>query len=143
MKTITVQVLTIVSCMFLIVMPAASEQPAPQEMIQVTTSVPASNTLAIPIVTCKGNQFTITLPANHTTGYRWQLANKPDTAVVKFVGSIYNESKKENMVGQGGNEVWTFQGVDKGSTTIVLNYVRPWEKDVKPEMTQTFSVSVQ
>jgi predicted secreted protein len=40
-----------------------------------------------PIQVIVGQDFTLTLESNHTTGYRWQLAKPLDNAVVKYVGS--------------------------------------------------------
>ena len=112
------------------------------ERATITTSAPMSGAVKIPIAALKGNQFTITLPSNATTGYQWRLGNKPDAKVVKFVDSHYN-APSQPMPGKGGSETWTFKAVGKGTTSIVLEYARPWEKGIAPVKTQTFTVSVQ
>jgi len=47
------------------------------------------------------------------------------------------------MVGTGGKEVWTFEGVRPGETTIDLEYVRPWETGVEPVVVKSFGVTVE
>ncbi|MCL5958678.1 MAG: protease inhibitor I42 family protein [Chloroflexi bacterium] len=38
--------------------------------------------------------------------------------------------------------MWTFKAVGKGNTTIVMKYVRPWEKGGSPAQTRTFDITV-
>jgi len=38
--------------------------------------------------------------------------------------------------------VWKFEGVAAGRATIVLVYRRPWEPEVAPARTATYSVAV-
>ena len=47
------------------------------------------------------------------------------------------------MVGAGGKEVWTFQGVRPGETTVGLEYVRPWETGVNPVVVKSYGVTVE
>lgn len=89
-----------------------------------------------------GGEFTLTLTSNITTGYHWELAEPLDETIVKLVDSQY-EAPKTNVVGAGGQEVWTFRGVGQGQTTINLKYVRPWEKDVPPEKTASYTLTVR
>lgn len=88
-----------------------------------------------------GDSFTIRIAANHTTGYQWRLAGAPDAKVVTCTGSTY-EAPPDSVPGKGGTEVWSFKATGKGSATIRLDYVRPWEVDAKPAATQPFNVTV-
>jgi inhibitor of cysteine peptidase len=90
-----------------------------------------------------GEQFIIELQSNATTGYQWSLAKPLDTAVIKKVGSRYiPPGSSGGTVGAGGVEQWTFQGVGKGTTTIVMGYSRPFEKGTPPTQTVTFDVTI-
>jgi len=89
-----------------------------------------------------GREFSLTLASNVTTGYQWELAEPLDEAIVKLVGSRY-QAPKTNLVGAGGQEVWTFRAVGRGQTKIKLKYVRPWEKDTPPAETASYTVSVR
>ena len=89
-----------------------------------------------------GEQFTITLESNPTTGYSWQLAKPLDEKIVRSVGSEYTPSRTD-LAGAGGAETWTFLAVKKGSAKITLQYARPWEKDKPPAEEKTFLVKVR
>ena len=89
-----------------------------------------------------GKDFVITLDANATTGYEWQLANSIDNNLIEFVGSEYIPNKTD-LVGSGGRSVWTFKAVQTGKTQISFKYIRSWEKDVPPAKETTYSVNIQ
>jgi len=91
-----------------------------------------------------GKEFTVSLEANHTTGFGWQLAKPLNEAVVKKVGSIYQEDDHPaRMVGVGGMELWTFKGLKAGKTAIEFKYVRPGEADKPPAKSAKFQVTVK
>ncbi|MEN6356803.1 MAG: protease inhibitor I42 family protein [Armatimonadota bacterium] len=139
----TIRLLMLFASLTLAVTAAAGDdkQPQPRDTISITTTVPASSTQAIPIAANAGSEFAITLQSNATTGYQWRLGNQPDDRVLKLIGSVYNEPHSR-LMGAGGTETWTFQAISKGTTQIILEYARPWEKDVAPVKTQTFAVTV-
>jgi inhibitor of cysteine peptidase len=89
-----------------------------------------------------GQEFSITLASNVTTGYHWELAAALDEAMVQLVGSEY-KAPESRLAGAGGQEIWTFRAVGQGQTLINLKYVRPWEKDVAPNKTATYMVVIQ
>jgi len=94
-----------------------------------------------------GQEFTITLDSNITTGYGWQLAKPLDKTFVKAVKNEYQNPKpapgKGPVVGAGGQEVWVFKALKAGSTVIDFKYVRPWEKDKEPVKTASFQVVIK
>ena len=89
-----------------------------------------------------GQDFTITLESNPTTGYRWQLAQPLDEVIVTLVGIEFKPPDTRRL-GAGGREVWTFKAVGQGRTTVEMAYLRAWEKDVPPIKRATFRVIVQ
>jgi predicted secreted protein len=88
-----------------------------------------------------GERFSITLEANPTTGYAWSLDGDPDPKVVRPLGSSF-ERPAGAAVGAGGRDVWTFDAVGRGTTTITLVYRRPWEKATPPARTHVVNVRV-
>jgi predicted secreted protein len=88
-----------------------------------------------------GKEFSITLPANHTTGYSWRLTTKLDPATLTLISNTYNASTS-GRVGAGGEEVWTFTAPTKGTTQLTFEYARPFENNVPPAKTVKFSVVV-
>jgi predicted secreted protein len=89
-----------------------------------------------------GDTFTIPLEANHTTGYSWHLGQPPDPAILKQLAEKYDEDNTDR-VGAGGMETWTFQAMAKGTTTLVFEYTRPFEKNVPPAKTSKFKITIQ
>jgi inhibitor of cysteine peptidase len=94
-----------------------------------------------PIDVSVDDTFTIELGANPSTGYSWSLAAPLDEAVVVSLGSDH-EAGDSDAVGAPGTQKLSFRAVGEGSTTIALQYVRPWETDVAPAETQDFAVNV-
>ena len=92
-----------------------------------------------------GKEFSITLAANHTTGYSWRLASTLDPARLQLVSNTYTERKSEdsNAVGAPGEEVWAFTAGAEGSVPLVFEYARPFEKDAKPVKTSKFLVVIE
>ncbi len=95
-----------------------------------------------PRVVKVGQEFTIRLQSNATTGYKWQFAKPPDENFLKLLRSDYKHPASK-LVGAGGEEIWTFKALTEGKTTIELNYVRPWEKDTKPAQSTNFVVVIK
>lgn len=111
-------------------------------LVTVSVNAPLSGTTAVPVAVLAGNQFTIVLPSNQTTGYSWRMASQLNNNVVRQLGNRYVEPS-EGMIGRGGTELWTFKAVGKGTQTISMEYVRPWEQNAQPAKKRTFSVTVQ
>jgi inhibitor of cysteine peptidase len=87
-----------------------------------------------------GQHFAVQLPANPTTGFSWQLTADPG-GQVQVLGHTYVAATPQ-QIGSGGNELFTFQAVSAGTTTLAFGYSRPWETGVAPAQTATFPVKV-
>lgn len=112
-----------------------------------TAPLAAAEEKAEPVIAATaGQEFSISLESNRTTGYGWQLANPLDETVVTSVKNEYREARQTPgatpMVGVGGKEVWTFRAVKAGKTTIEFKYVRPWEKDQPPAQIRSIPVVI-
>ena len=84
-------------------------------------------------------QFIIVLESNPTTGYKWE-ANF-DNSLLKLVKSDYKQSEaKPGMVGVGGKEYFTFEGLNKGNNKITMTYKRSWEQGSADQKVFSFSV---
>jgi inhibitor of cysteine peptidase len=81
----------------------------------------------------KGRTFTITVPANPTTGYQWQLARPLNDTMVKLIKSEYIADDTA-LIGSGGKQVWKFRALEEGRTAIALKYVKLSEKNATPEV---------
>ena len=76
----------------------------------------------------KGDQLVITLPANPTTGYSWQVYRQPSSEHLVLTKSIFNEVKgNRRMVGLPGTYSFFYTVTGPGKEGISLIYSRSWE----------------
>ncbi len=88
-----------------------------------------------------GEQFTITLSSNKTTGYSWSAGMIADNSQVVVTGIEYTSSV-DAKIGEGGSEIWHFKAVATGSVKIKMYYARSWEND-KPSQEVIYSVTIK
>ncbi|MBE2227088.1 MAG: protease inhibitor I42 family protein [Ignavibacteria bacterium] len=93
------------------------------------------------IVASVGENFTISLESNQSTGYSWSVGMVSDNAQVVVAGMDY-DLPEGSKTGQGGAEVWHLKAVAPGSVKLMFYYSRSWEKDA-PAKTVTFNVSIK
>jgi inhibitor of cysteine peptidase len=90
--------------------------------------------------------LTVTLCSNPTTGFLWvESAQISDQTVLqqtdhRFVSPV---SEPPPPPGTPGQQVWTFQALKKGTSTISMEYSRPWEGGEKGEWTFVVTVTVK
>ena len=93
-----------------------------------------------------GGSLTVTLCSNPTTGFQWvEEAQISDTGVLKQIQHefISPESEPPPPPGTPGQQVWTFEALKEGTSTISMEYSRPWEGGEKGEWTYTLMVTVK
>ena len=93
------------------------------------------------IETKAGQNFTITLKSNATTGYQWQFAKPLDESKLQLLSSDYLMDKT-GLVGAGGKQVWVLKALKAGKTSVHFKYVRSWEKNNPPETEESFVVII-
>ena len=77
------------------------------------------------------SSFTVTLPANPTTGYQWSVVSF-DKNLLTLKESKY-QAPQTRLIGAGGKMLFTFD-LNQGKaypdkTNMVFNYARSWEPD--------------
>ncbi|MCW5213474.1 protease inhibitor I42 family protein [Desulfobulbus sp. TB] len=88
------------------------------------------------ITVAVGDEFTLSLCSNATTGYSWsEQANISDTGAIQQVDHAYIAPPVKNppVMGAAGKEVWTFKAMKKGQNTVYLEYGQPWEGGEKAQ----------
>lgn len=90
------------------------------------------------IVLAAGQTISITLEANPSTGYRWEV-DSPDQAIMRQVGTRFEQPA--GRLGAPGKQILELAAVRAGQETLRLVYRRPWEKGVQPF--KAFSLLVQ
>ncbi|MDO5115025.1 MAG: protease inhibitor I42 family protein [Synergistaceae bacterium] len=74
-----------------------------------------------------GRDFEITLEANATTGYEWNISGELPAAL-SFVARAY-EAPAGELSGAGGRERFRCHARAAGEFVVVLEYARPWEDE--------------
>ncbi|MEM9036629.1 MAG: protease inhibitor I42 family protein [Actinomycetota bacterium] len=109
---------------------------------------------ATPVQAMVGDVVEITLEANATTGFVWELSSQPETAVIRYIGGDYEardevvteesdtEGEEPTVAGGGGVQRLRFQVVGAGATQIQLRYVQPWIDPPAPAATSSYTVRV-
>ena len=92
-------------------------------------------------------EFTLTLCSNPTTGFLWsEDADISDDEVIQQISHEFvlpEEKDEPPPPGTPGQEIWTFKGLKAGSSTIYVEYSRPWEGGEKGEWTFILMVIVE
>jgi len=78
-----------------------------------------------------GDRFDLRLESNATTGYSWVLDEASTGDVVELADEAYIEPDTDAL-GAPGEQVFTFEAVEPGTTTLRLEYVRPFEDEPAP-----------
>ncbi len=92
----------------------------------------------------EGGTLTITVGSNPTTGFSWEEpAQVADTGILEQTGNKMLTPEGKGIVGAAGSQSFTFRALEKGSTTVKLEYSRPWEGGEKAEWTCEVDVTVK
>ena len=91
-----------------------------------------------------GEELTVTLGSNPTTGAQWsEDAEISDETIVRQTSHIFIGPGIEKPSGTPGEEVWTFEALKKGTTTISMEYSRPWIEEDASYRTVTITVNIR
>lgn len=91
-----------------------------------------------------GQVLEITLEANPTTGFGWEVLEVEGAVVEQQGEKAYKPRETDGRrVGVGGWETFTFKAVKAGAAELKLVYRRSWEKDVEPAKTFAVKVTVK
>lgn len=88
-----------------------------------------------------GDELQVSLPANPTTGYQWEV-NAVDDAILRPLG-VPTFEPHGGAVGGGGKMIMRFEAVGSGPTVLKLIYRRPFEKDRSGARTFAVDVTVR
>ncbi|KLI00794.1 hypothetical protein AA984_02455 [Brevibacillus formosus] len=97
------------------------------DFIQREEGRPVANTSTYTLQVQEGHLFTITLVANPSTGYQWDLSNPVDARFLSSHANHFVPPSSPARMGQEGHQVMSFQALRRGMTSISLKYCRPWD----------------
>ena len=93
-----------------------------------------------------GDSLKVVLCSNPSTGFQWsETAEISDQNILEQVDHklVMPESEPLPPPGTPGQEVWTFEALNKGKSTISLEYSQSWEGGEQGEWTYTLTVTVK
>jgi len=91
-----------------------------------------------------GEELVVTLGSNPTTGFGWsEEAEISNESVVQQIDHMFVGPGIEEPPGTSGEEIWTFKGLKKGTTTIYLEYSRPWIEEEIGYWTVTITATIK
>ena len=90
-----------------------------------------------------GDSIIVTLGSNPTTGFQWlENAQISDQTILEQTDHKFVPPEGD-VPGAAGEEVWTFKTLKEGTSTISMEYSRPWEGGEKGEWTFIATVTVK
>ncbi|MFC1949814.1 DUF4382 domain-containing protein [Chloroflexota bacterium] len=103
----------------------------------------SNNNISREVEITAGESFSVTLCSNGTTGFTWsEMAQIANQSIISQVRHRFVSPEDEELVGSPGQEIWTFQALEAGNTTISMEYSQPWEGGTKAEWTFELTVVV-
>jgi len=123
--TVAVFILSLIGC-------TATEEQAPPKQVSVEVSIDDFmnvSTISREVEVAKGDTVTVILGSNQTTGFQWsEQAQIGDITILEQTNHKYiSPEAGTQTVGAAGKEEWTFKALKSGTTTVAMEYSRPWE----------------
>jgi len=124
----------------------AAKNVTPQIVVPESSAPAVSRNLTfqdpgIPAKVAPGDEFSISLTSNPSTGFHWKMTLPESDKAVTFLKSEYVASQ-QSMPGVPGQEVFRFKALTAGETKAAFVYERPWETKVAPTR-KIFTILVQ
>jgi inhibitor of cysteine peptidase len=103
------------------------------------------NHIAKEVQIAEGGTLTVSLGSNPSTGFSWtEVALIADATVLRQTGGGgFMEAKGTQAVGAAGVQTWKFEALQKGATSLSMEYGRPWEGGEKGAWTFELTVIVK
>lgn len=90
----------------------------------------------------RGQEYTLNLNSNASTGYSWSVNDTYDKNVVVVVSHGYKGTNTTKL-GASGKELWKIKGTGRGTTKLEFTYARQWEKPAGELDHKTFTITVK
>ena len=111
--------------------------PAP---VAVQVGEPSANA---PIALARNQTLVVTLEANVSTGYRWEVVGGAGPVLMQVGTADYVPRSAEPLAGAPGDMTFRFRAQTAGTTTLELAYRRPFEPNAAPAKTVRYDVVVR
>ena len=87
-----------------------------------------------------GQEFSIELESNWSTGYHWVWINEGVVAVVDSAGITF--LPEGSLLGESGIEKWKFKSILEGEETLMFEYQSPQGTDSNAPIIEEFLICV-
>ena len=88
-----------------------------------------------------GDKVYVELCSNPTTGFKWSYEMTGNPSVIE---EDYDFQKPVNdLTGSPGIEKWKFEGIEKGTARIMMEYGQPWDGGIKKEWIYQLTITVE
>ncbi|KTT20116.1 inhibitor of cysteine peptidase [Pseudomonas oryzihabitans] len=86
-----------------------------------------------PLAMHTGQELTLTLPSDPTSGYRWTILQRSDN--LKQLGpEVFREQRQDQGgVGSAGQSLWRFRAQSAGTAHLELQARQPWDAEAEPQ----------
>ena len=108
----------------------------------VAVQVGESNAPA-PITLARNQTLVVTLEANITTGYRWEVVGDVGPVLMQVGTADYVPRAFPAPPGAAGDMTFRFRAQSAGATTLELAYRRPFEPNAAAAKTVRYEVAVR
>ncbi|WP_260956433.1 protease inhibitor I42 family protein [Pseudomonas citri] len=95
-----------------------------------------------PVRLDNGQNLTLSLPSNPTTGYRWAIQDSAGGVLKSLGPEVYRNPEDAGIVGAAGVSTWRFQAFAAGTGRLRLTYQQPWAPEVPPVETFDCAIAV-
>ena len=101
-------------------------------------------TAAAPIALVRNQTLVVTLEANVTTGYRWEVVGAVAPVLMQLGTADYAPRATQGAItGAPGDMTFRFRAQSAGTTTLELAYRRPFEPNAPAAKTLRYEIAVR
>jgi len=97
---------------------------------------------ACPVHLKVGQNLTLSLPSNPSTGYRWAIQDSAGGVLHRMGREVYSNPNNDAVVGSAGVSTWRFQAFTSGTGRLRLTSQQPWEPEAEPAEVFDCAISV-
>ncbi len=86
-------------------------------------------------------RLVVILCSNPSTGFKWEYFTSEENIIRE--DDYEFEKSEEDIAGESGKGLWTFEAIGKGTTEVQMEYSQPWEDGEKSAWTFNLTVNVK
>lgn len=96
-----------------------------------------------PLTMYRGQELTLSLRSNPSTGFRWVVKDAANGVLKSLGPEVYSHPEDAGLVGSAGQSTWRYKAEQLGNGRLLMVYQQPWEPYVVPAKTFDCSIRVE